>query len=771
MIQDFRQLEVSQTSVGSKAYVLAMMAQKDLPVPAGLILSHEITSEPDWQKVLQWWESVGCAPVAVRSSAFGEDSQEMSFAGQNKTFLNVSTALELREAIHACFASIHGEASQSYRQFFTGDKKEVPMNVILQVMVKARYAGVYFSFNPTRKEEGAILEYVEGLGEALVSGQVNPFRVWQDNAQSEGPLERNYLNQVFSLGKKVEEKLQQHIDMEWAIDEDFNLHLLQARPITVARSENEHKKILDQEFKRIEDSHPPDGWWDGATFAEWTGRPSRLTFEVWKRSFAPGGAFDLALKELGYQGFTDKSYSPQDSILEQLFGRAFIDMSRMVPLYFGPIPYRINPLPKPHLKFEWYKISTQGILHTPRSLWKMLKVGWQMTTRRRDWIEKSRKELVDFKHKMQRPQQADFYADWSEQALLNQWQKEIANFSRVSLKWPLVLVVLIEATHQSLRAVLKSVTGPEKVEGYLQRWMGAGLQTASFEMNRYFVRALEEPLKREFFFSRFGHRGPGELDLSRPRWEELGQSAFGAGKSSSSIKHTSIDVEDEIHQFKTFKDAVLIEEWRLLKELLELREQWKMEILRPYAHIRYLSLEMAKRLGLGPDIFHLTVEEIQALMNNRDNFHQIREIIQHRKEELDAFKGVYLPDVLMKSKLKTYLEQTEFSHCTLRGTPLSHGIIKGEVRVVGDPSEVDFSNWPEDVILVTEATDPGWTALFTRAKGVIVERGGVLSHCAILARELGLPSINLPRATEVLKNGDKIWLDGQNGGVKHDKLL
>ncbi|PJB52526.1 MAG: pyruvate, water dikinase, partial [Bdellovibrio sp. CG_4_9_14_3_um_filter_39_7] len=66
------------------------------------------------------------------------------------------------------------------------------------------------------------------------------------------------------------------------------------------------------------------------------------------------------------------------------------------------------------------------------------------------------------------------------------------------------------------------------------------------------------------------------------------------------------------------------------------------------------------------------------------------------------------------------------------------------------------------------ATDPGWTALLTRSRGVIVERGGVLSHCAIVAREMGLPAINLPRATQYFKNGDRVWIDGHHGSVKYD---
>lgn len=768
MISDFRELGKAHTFVGSKAYVLAMMAQDDLPVPAGMILSHLPDSDEDWKRVESWWQEQGNVPLAVRSSAYGEDSEEMSFAGQNQTFLNVKKFEELKNAITACFKSIDREASQTYRQFFMGEKKDVPMNVVLQVMVDAKYAGVYFSVNPTRAEEGAVLEYVEGLGESLVSGQVNPYRIFKTNTQVEGPLPIEVLNKVFELGSKVEERLSQKIDMEWAIDAQSNVCLLQARPITSARSETKQKSYLQEELERIKKTYPEETWWDGQTFAEWTGRPSRLTFEVWKRAFAPGGAFDDSLRELGYLGFTDKSYSPHESIMDRLFGRAFINMSKMVPLYFGPIPYRIEPLPRTHLKFEWYKVNATGIINTPKSLWRMISVGWNMSTNRRRWIEKSRKELVEYKHKMQRPQNISFYSTWKDEELLNIWQKEVANFSRVSLKWPLNLVVLIEATHQSLRAVLSSVVGKDKVEDYLQRWMGAGLKTATFEMNRYFLRAMETPLKRGFFFSRFGHRGPGELDLSHPRWEELGDSAFGSGKSKEAPVHSEFDVEAEIHSLKTFKDQVLIEEWRLLKELLELREQWKMEILRPYAHIRYISLELGKRIGLGQEIFHLTVEEVEELATSKITLESIKKKISRRKEELDAYKGIYLPDVLKKQEVSSYLNKIDISGSTLRGTSLSHGVVKGTVRVVSDPSEVDFSDWPEDAILVAPATDPGWTALFTRSRGIIVERGGVLSHCAILARELGLPSINLPRATKILKSGDQIWLDGHNGGVKND---
>lgn len=768
MIASFQELQKNQTYVGSKAYVLAMMSQAGLPVPAGMILSHFPETEQDWNRIETWWNEQHQAPLAVRSSAFGEDSEEMSFAGQNQTFLNVKTFADLKKAIKACFQSIDREASQSYRQFFMGNKTDVPMNVVLQVMVNAQYAGVYFTVNPTKAEDGAVLEYIEGLGEALVSGQVNPFRVFKKSENSDGPVGRSLIDQVFSMAEVVEHELEQKIDMEWAIDYAFHVYLLQARPITAIRSETKQKHLLEAELARIKNQFSNETWWDGQTFAEWTGQPTRLTYEVWKRAFAPGGAFDNSLHELGYLGFHDRAFSPHESILDRLYGRAYVNMSKMVPLYFGPIPYIINPYPRPHLKFEWNKVSSIGLLKTPSSIWRMLKVGWNMSANRRSWIEKSRKELSDFKHKMQRPQNGLLYSSWKTEDVLNLWQKEISNFSKISLKWPLVLVVLVEATHQSLRAILKSIVGADKVEEYMQRWIGAGLQTATYEMNRYFSRAQEEPLKREFFFSRFGHRGPGELELSHPRWEELGDNAFGPARNTSSVAHTEINIEDEIRQLKSFKESVVLEEWKLLKELLELREQWKMEILRPYAHIRYATMELGKRLELGPDIFNLTVEEVENLLSGTSDIKVAKQLIKNRKEENEAYRDIYLPDVLLHGELEKHLKEDDQSTDKMRGIALSNGMVKGQVRVVNDPIDVDFSTWPDDAILVAPATDPGWTALLTRSRGVIVERGGVLSHCAIVAREMGLPAINLPRATQFFKNGDRVWIDGHHGSVKYD---
>lgn len=121
---------------------------------------------------MAWWGDLSHEPIAVRSSAIGEDSDEHSYAGQNQSFLNIQSESELKEAVERCFESIHGEASKTYRHFF--DQKpsgHAQMNVVIQLMVKPKFSGVFFSRDPRGHSSTWIIELIEGLGEDLVSGR------------------------------------------------------------------------------------------------------------------------------------------------------------------------------------------------------------------------------------------------------------------------------------------------------------------------------------------------------------------------------------------------------------------------------------------------------------------------------------------------------------------------------------------------------------------------------------------------------------------------
>ena len=99
----------------------------------------------------------------------------------------------------------------------------------------------------------------------------------------------------------------------------------------------------------------------------------------------------------------------------------------------------------------------------------------------------------------------------------------------------------------------------------------------------------------------------------------------------------------------------------------------------------------------------------------------------------------------------------------LKGDPIAGGTATGTARIVFNPQEAtDLGTEP---ILVCPSTDPGWTPLFVHARGLVVERGGVLSHGAIVARDFGIPAVVCPDATKIIKDGEKIRIDGNRGRV------
>jgi pyruvate,water dikinase len=123
-----------------------------------------------------------------------------------------------------------------------------------------------------------------------------------------------------------------------------------------------------------------------------------------------------------------------------------------------------------------------------------------------------------------------------------------------------------------------------------------------------------------------------------------------------------------------------------------------------------------------------------------------------------------LPDVIDSAQLDRFGLPQVFENATeWQGEPVSAGVATGTARIVFNPREVEELG--ADYFLVCPSTDPGWTPLFINARGLIVERGGVLSHGAIVARDFGIPAIVCPNATKLLRSGDRLHVDGNTGKI------
>ncbi len=162
---------------GGKAYELGAAVRADLPVPAGLAISHEFLDDlvdgtvAESTIVDQIQELDG--PYVVRSSGVGEDSETASFAGQHRTELNIRDAMGVIEALQRVHESARTEAVQEYRAQLGLDSTP-HMGAVVQTMVDADASGVLFTRNPVTGSDEYVIEAAWGLGEAVVDSLVTP---------------------------------------------------------------------------------------------------------------------------------------------------------------------------------------------------------------------------------------------------------------------------------------------------------------------------------------------------------------------------------------------------------------------------------------------------------------------------------------------------------------------------------------------------------------------------------------------------------------------
>jgi len=184
-----------------------------------------------------------------------------------------------------------------------------------------------------------------------------------------------------------------------------------------------------------------------------------------------------------------------------------------------------------------------------------------------------------------------------------------------------------------------------------------------------------------------------------------------------------------------------------------------------------------KELGVlrrADDIFYLTREEIFSFVVGTSPTQDLAALVALRRKEYAAFEAMEeLPDRIFTRGPVYCNDLTEAPPAAvgetgdpnvLKGISCCPGKVRGRVKVILQPSD-DMSLNGE--ILVAGRTDPGWVPLYPSASGLLVERGSILSHSAIVARELGLPAIlGIPGITKRLKTGDLVEMDAAAGTVR-----
>lgn len=213
------------------------------------------------------------------------------------------------------------------------------------------------------------------------------------------------------------------------------------------------------------------------------------------------------------------------------------------------------------------------------------------------------------------------------------------------------------------------------------------------------------------------------------------------------------------------------------------RENLRFERTRLFGRVRRLFLELGQRfyavdqLNSSRDIFYLNVEEVLGFVDGTATCADLKGLVAVRQTEFEQYRRQAAPPDRFQTRgtvhpfiphlspaALSFSKAFSADTANLQGMGCCPGIVRAPVQVITDPSTAQLR---KGSILVAERTDPGWIMLFPAASGLLVERGSLLSHSAIVAREMGIPAIvAVAGVTQWLKDGDWVEMDGSTGIVR-----
>ncbi|MFB6725948.1 PEP/pyruvate-binding domain-containing protein [Kribbella sp. NPDC056345] len=814
-------------SAGGKAVNLGILLRAGFPVPGGFcvttpayrqvapadgdaatrreaILATEVPADIE-QAIRAAYAALGAeVPVAVRSSATAEDLGFASFAGQQDTYLDVVGADAVLDAVRRCWASLWTDRAWSYRETNEVDQDTVAVAVVVQRMVDAKAAGVLFTANPlTGRRNEAVIDAAPGLGEAVVSGAVNPDHFVVDTATGaihERTLVHDCLTDeqvraLATLGGQVQEHYGTPQDIEWVLDAEGKLWLTQARPITT---------LYPIPPQRMDGSSPRI--YLCGSLAQGLVRPitpmGLAGFRLIATSAAElvGARVDdpldgpAAYTEAGQRFFVDLTPAVRSTV-----GRA------LVPRVFGVMEARSAAVLRHVFDDPRFAVLTSSrreaggrlarvalrrgvplrvlaavlaprlahfqVRRTSRRLDSLLAAASRSATGRLDFVERVlRSEVIPLMPRLLPAPAAGFLMLGLAQKVLGKAVQpgELQTVLRglphnVTTEMDLELWSLA----QRIRTDEASVEAfEEPAEIVAERYRSGGLP-----------KVTQDGLAD--FLGVYGHRAVAEIDLGLPRWSEnpahlIGVLAnylrltdpalapdlqFKAGSAAASAKIAELALRVSPLRSRIVRFAL-----GRTRELAGLREAPKYLLVRILAaarrELRQVGAELveAGRLDSPTDVFFLDLRELRSPGD-------LRAIVTERRAAYDQeLRRRRVPRLIQSDGVEPEtLAIPAAVEGALVGSPASAGTVTAKARVILDPVGAHLE--PGE-ILVAPSTDPGWTPLFLTAGGLVMEMGGSNSHGAVVAREYGIPAVvGVPDATQRLETGDLVTVDGAAGTV------
>jgi pyruvate,water dikinase len=781
--------------VGGKAVGLAVLRRAGERVPDGFCVTTNAYREgriPE-EDLLAAYVRLGGGAVAVRSSATTEDSPEASFAGQQETVLGVTGAADLVRAVRRCWDSLHAARAVAYRT--ARGLAEPLMGVVVQRMVDPLVAGVLFTADPvTGRRTDMVVDAAPGIGTAVVDGTVVPDhyllaptdRPFRDG----GCLTPSQLAGLHAAGRRVQDLFGCPQDIEWAIDRDHTLWLLQSRPITTlfpvppsdGRPEPRVYLELGGQFQGVVQPFTPMGI-------------AVLKAVLTRMPGGAGGLVDVAgriyadvtdvVRRKGADRwlprFAESDLGPRvRAVLEQVLADP----------RFAPIPGKRGRTGGG--RGSAIRISTRASAGILRALarpaaargraFEAVAALARRTATPRPGTPLDRLDRIERRA-------ADGPARLDDMV----WPL-LAGILSAAVATPLLEGV---ATEAEVRTVFGGMPHNVTIEMDLALWHLAvrarDHRDLLLEMPapqlavRYHAGTLPE-IGLSRFLEEYGHRAVAEIDVGIPRWTEDPTAVFAAVANYLRLTDPEQAPDRRFRQAAAGGEAMLTElirrarrrrpvrallagfflrRARALGGLRELGKFAGLYVLRDIRRDLLLAgADLAARgmLTSPDDIMFLDLREARAaVLDGADQ----RDLVAVRRAAHDReLRRTHVPVALLSdgTDVEALAPPPVAAEGTFIAMAAAPGRVTGPARVIRDPTGAHIE--PGE-ILVAPTTDPGWTPLFLTARGLVTEIGAPLAHGPTVAREYGIPAvIGVRDATRKIRTGQLITVDGAAGTVK-----
>jgi len=656
---------------------------------------------------------------AVRSSCDVEDSSESSYAGCFTTFLNVKKE-GLKEASKKVFESFLEHSGK----------------VIIQEMVSSEISGILFTANPIGILNEMVIVAGLGLGDGVVEDKVNTTTYYYNTDDKiyyydgEKLIKNDVVKGLINLAELIKAYVGYEADIEFAI-EGGQIYILQVRPITTLK---DIKEMIVLDNSNIVESYP------GISYPLTQDFVKEIYYKVFKslvlRLTSDSvliGKMDNHLKNMTDIANARVYYRISNwyNVLNLLpFSKKIIAIwQEMLGVTNKAVvsDFKVGIKTKAHVLMSFINL----FITSPKKMEKLNQYFTQKQNEYRKMVEK---------------------ADTTEK-LLNAYQTIMQDLTSV---WD---ITLVNDMYSFIFTALSGKKGKERLANIKNLESMKPVIALNELVKLYKKDGLGENylLQEKEYIETFGDRCLEELKLEtktyRTNPELLRQYIEGAEVLSLSTEQA--DGKDKYFVKKA-------------KVGIYNREISRMNRTRIFGIAREIMLRIGENfvsegcLKTREDVFFLFYSELSEKKDYKDLVEERRQLCKNY-ESLPAFSRlVYKDEIVQKNHVHSGQEILETPD-KLYGIASSVGVVTGEVLVIESPDiNIDTSN----KIIITKTTDPGWVFLIKNCLGIIAEKGSMLSHTAIITRELKKPSVvNVKDITKVVKTGDIVELNAMEGMI------